>query len=170
MRTQYEPAHPLEPGDLADDPMTQLGGGSRRGGDRGAERERDAPLERRQAGAPQSRYVLLRGLDDRGLRFFTNYRSAKARELDAHPRAALAFGWPERHRQVRVTGRVERLAAAESDAYFASRPRETQIGAWASEQSEVIADRTSSCAGSGRPSDASRAGRSPGRPTGAGTS
>jgi pyridoxamine 5'-phosphate oxidase len=142
MRTQYEPAHPLEAEDLADDPMTQLGRWLE------AEVAAGAPSANAMllssvddAGAPQSRYVLLRGLDGRGLRFFTNYRSAKGRQLDAHPRAALTFGWPERHRQIRVTGPVERLAAAESDAYFASRPRATQIGAWASEQSEVIAER-----------------------------
>ncbi len=143
MRAQYDPAHPLEPADLADDPLTQLGRWLEEEVATGAPSANAMLLSSvDQAGTPQSRYVLLRGLDDRGLRFFTNYRSAKGRELDAHPWAALAFGWPERHRQVRVTGRVERLAAAESDAYFASRPRATQIGAWASEQSEVIADRS----------------------------
>jgi len=92
-------------------------------------------------GAPSSRYVLLRGVDDRGFRFFTSYRSAKGRDLDATGRAALTFGWLEQHRSVRATGPVHRLHAAESDAYFASRPRGSQIAAWASPQSEVIASR-----------------------------
>ena len=92
-------------------------------------------------GAPSSRYVLLRGVDDRGFRFFTSYRSAKGRDLDATGRAALTFGWLEQHRSVRATGPVHRLDAAESDAYFASRPRGSQIAAWASPQSEVIASR-----------------------------
>ena len=92
-------------------------------------------------GLPSSRYVLLRGVDDRGFRFFTSYRSAKGRDLDATGRAALTWGWLEQHRSVRATGPVHRLDAAESDAYFASRPRGSQIAAWASPQSEVIASR-----------------------------
>jgi pyridoxamine 5'-phosphate oxidase len=92
-------------------------------------------------GSPSARYVLLRGLDERGFAFFTNYQSAKAGDLEANPRAALVFGWDPLHRQVRVTGLVERVAASESDAYFASRARGSQIGAWASPQSGVLADR-----------------------------
>jgi pyridoxamine 5'-phosphate oxidase len=92
-------------------------------------------------GRPSSRYVLLRGLDDRGFSFFTNYDSAKGRALAKRPYAALTFGWLELHRAVRVQGDVERLPAAESDAYFASRPRGAQISAWASPQSAVIAGR-----------------------------
>ena len=92
-------------------------------------------------GFPSSRYVLLRGVDDRGFRFFTSYRSAKGRDLDATGRAALAWGWLEQHRSVRATGPVHRLDAGESDAYFASRPRGSRIAAWASPQSEVIASR-----------------------------
>ena len=92
-------------------------------------------------GLPGSRYVLLRGVDDRGFRFFTSYRSAKGRDLEATGRAALTWGWLEQHRAVRATGPVHRLDAAESDAYFASRPRGSQIAAWASPQSEVIASR-----------------------------
>ena len=92
-------------------------------------------------GRPSSRYVLLRGLDERGYCFYTNYRSAKARALDANPSAALTFGWLEIHRSVRVEGAVERLSEAESDAYFAARPRAARISAWASPQSEVIASR-----------------------------
>jgi pyridoxamine 5'-phosphate oxidase len=92
-------------------------------------------------GRPASRYVLLRGLDERGFAFYTNYHSAKGRDLAERPYAALTFGWLAIHRQVRVQGSVERLPDAESDAYFASRPRGAQIGAWASPQSEVIGSR-----------------------------
>ena len=93
------------------------------------------------AGRPSARAVLLRGLDRRGLVFFTNARSRKARELDANPHAAMTFLWRPLQRQVRVTGPVERIDAAEEDAYFASRPRGSQLAAWASDQSEVIPDR-----------------------------
>jgi pyridoxamine 5'-phosphate oxidase len=93
-------------------------------------------------GQPAARIVLLKGVDERGFVFFTNYRSRKGRELDAHPRAALVFFWPELERQVRVEGTAERVDAGVSDDYFASRPRGSQIGAWASPQSEVIAGRT----------------------------
>jgi pyridoxamine 5'-phosphate oxidase len=92
-------------------------------------------------GRPSSRYVLLRGADERGLSFFTNYDSRKAAEIDANPAVALTFGWLEIHRQVRVTGRAERLPDAESDAYFASRPPGSRLGAWASPQSAVLAGR-----------------------------
>jgi pyridoxamine 5'-phosphate oxidase len=92
-------------------------------------------------GRPSCRYVLLRGVGARGFRFFTSYRSAKARDLDGRGYAALTWGWLERHRSVRATGPVRRLPAEESDAYFASRPRGSQIAAWASPQSEVIESR-----------------------------
>lgn len=91
-------------------------------------------------GRPSSRAVLARGIDH-GVVFFTNYRSAKGRDLDANPSCALLFAWFDLERQIRLEGTAERLDAAGSDAYFASRPRESQIGAWASPQSEVIADR-----------------------------
>ena len=92
-------------------------------------------------GRPTARYVLLRGLDERGFAFYTNYHSAKGRDLADRPHAALTFGWLQVHRSVRVEGRVERLPEHESDAYFASRPRAAQIGAWASPQSTVIPGR-----------------------------
>lgn len=142
MRTQYEPAGPLDPGDLAADPLRQLRRWLEAAVDSGAASPNAMLLATVDAaGQPQARYVLLRGLDDRGLVFYTNYASSKGRDLDAHPHAALTFGWLEVHRQVRITGRVDRVAAAESDAYFASRPRPTQIGSWASDQSAPIADR-----------------------------
>jgi pyridoxamine 5'-phosphate oxidase len=92
-------------------------------------------------GVPDVRFVLVRGVDERGLAFYTNLTSAKARQLHAHPSAAAAFGWLQLHRQVRVRGAVETVSDAESDAYFASRPRASRIGAWASPQSTPIADR-----------------------------
>jgi pyridoxamine 5'-phosphate oxidase len=93
------------------------------------------------AGAPSLRFVLLRGIDERGARFFTNYESRKASELEANPRAALALYWHSLHRQVRLEGLVQRLAPEESDAYFASRARESRIGAWASRQSRELDSR-----------------------------
>jgi pyridoxamine 5'-phosphate oxidase len=92
-------------------------------------------------GMPDSRIVLVRGLDDDGLTFFGNYNSAKGQQLNANPVASAVFPWIGLHRQVRVRGTVEMLPRHESDAYFASRPRDSQLGAWASPQSEVISGR-----------------------------
>ncbi|CAN5649066.1 pyridoxamine 5'-phosphate oxidase [soil metagenome] len=92
-------------------------------------------------GRPAARFVLLKGVDRRGFALFTNGESPKAADLAANPRAALTFGWLELARQVRVTGAVEVVAADEADTYWATRPRGSQLGAWASEQSQVIADR-----------------------------
>jgi pyridoxamine 5'-phosphate oxidase len=90
-------------------------------------------------GAPSVRMVLLKGASEQGFTFFTNYDSRKGRELAENPRAALLFHWPGR--QVRVEGRVERISDAESDAYFATRPRGGQLAAWASEQSKPVESR-----------------------------
>jgi pyridoxamine 5'-phosphate oxidase len=92
-------------------------------------------------GMPDARIVLVRGADDLGFTFFTNYRSTKSEQLLARPVAAATFAWLDLHRQVRVRGQVAQVSPAESDDYFATRPRGSQIGAWASPQSEVIADR-----------------------------
>ena len=92
-------------------------------------------------GRPSSRMVLLKQVDHDGFVFFTNYHSAKAAQLEANPYAALVFYWAQLERQVRVEGKVERTSVAESEAYFRTRPRESQIGAWASPQSTVIVDR-----------------------------
>jgi len=92
-------------------------------------------------GAPDARIVLLKGVDARGFTFFTDYRSQKGRNLEAHPQAALVFFWQELERQVRIRGTVMRLPSDESAAYYDSRPRGSRIGAWASEQSSVIAER-----------------------------
>jgi pyridoxamine 5'-phosphate oxidase len=132
----------LDPALVAPDPLTQLAAWI-------ADAATDVPWE---AGAftlatvdpqgrPDARIVLLRGIEDGALQFFTNYDSAKGEQLAANPYAAALFGWPRRHRQVRVRGPVERLCAAESDSYFATRPRGSQLGAWASPQSAVIASR-----------------------------
>jgi pyridoxamine 5'-phosphate oxidase len=92
-------------------------------------------------GRPRSRVVLLRGVDRRGFLFFTNLRSAKAREIRGADEVALCFHWPHLEEQVRVEGRAEPVADAEADAYFATRPRESQIGAWATDQSAVLESR-----------------------------
>jgi pyridoxamine 5'-phosphate oxidase len=93
-------------------------------------------------GWPSVRLVLLKEIDDRGLVFYTNYESEKANHLQAVPRASVAFHWEPLHRQIRVTGEVERVTDAESDAYFAARPLGSQLGAIASPQSTEIADRS----------------------------
>lgn len=92
-------------------------------------------------GKPHARILLLRGVDMRGLLFFSNYRSAKGMELNANPYAAAVFYWPALRRQLRLEGVVERLSALQSDQYFQSRPRLNRLGAWASEQSEVLSGR-----------------------------
>src|SRR3954471_10071999 len=131
---------PLDVADVAGDPIAQF--------ERWYREAVDAELTEPNAmmlatvderGDPQARVVLLRGLEADGFRFYTNYAGAKARELRRHPRAALTFAWLDLSRQVRVTGSVRRLPDAVSDAYFASRPRGSRIGAWASPQSEPIA-------------------------------
>ena len=140
-RRDYE-GQDLDPAAVAPDPIEQF-----RAWLRGA---REAGIYEPEAmtvstvdddGRPACRFVLLRGLDDRGFSFFTNYESAKGRALARRPYAALTFGWLTLHRSVRVEGGVERLAPAESDAYFASRPRGAQLSAWASAQSTVIEGR-----------------------------
>jgi pyridoxamine 5'-phosphate oxidase len=135
--TDYE-SPPLDPEDLDPDPIAQFG--------RWFDDARRADLVEPEAmllstTAPAARYVLLRGVDERGFQFFTNYASAKAREIEADPAVALTFGWLALHRSVRVSGVAEKLPDAESDAYFATRPRGSRIGAWASPQSEVIGSR-----------------------------
>jgi len=92
-------------------------------------------------GRPSVRMVLLRGLDERGFTFFTNYESRKAGELEANPFASTVFFWPELERQVRIEARVERVSDEDSDRYFQGRPAGSRLGAWASPQSQVIRDR-----------------------------
>ncbi len=142
LRHEYE-TEGLERADLADDPITQFkrwyDDAPRR--PRGAERD-DARNDDARTARPDARIVLLRGVDERGFVWFTNRNSRKGRELAANPQAALVFVWLPLHRQVRVTGMVTPIDDAESDAYFATRPRESQLGAWASLQSEVLPERS----------------------------
>jgi len=93
------------------------------------------------SGKPSNRIVLLKGFDDQGFVFFTNYESRKGQELRQKPFACLLFFWPQLSRQIRIDGKVTQVSAAESDAYFKTRPRGSQLGAWASPQSQVVPDR-----------------------------
>jgi pyridoxamine 5'-phosphate oxidase len=92
-------------------------------------------------GLPNARMVLLKGADERGFVFYTNVDSQKGREMAAHPKAALVFHWKSLNRQVRLRGAIERVTDAEADAYFATRPKQAQIGAWASKQSQPLESR-----------------------------
>ena len=140
-RFDYETAG-LDVADVDPDPMVQWQRWFREAGEAGCTEPNAFVLSTvDEDGWPQSRYLLLRGADERGFTFFTNYTSAKSRQLDADPRAAMLFTWLQLHRQVRVVGTVERVPGEESDEYFASRPRGSQLGAWSSPQSEAIPDR-----------------------------
>jgi pyridoxamine 5'-phosphate oxidase len=140
-RVQYETAG-LDVGDLDASPFVQWQGWYDQAAEAGvAEPNAMTVSTIADDGAPDARVVLVRAADERGFVFFTNYDSAKGRQISDDPVAAATFAWLDLHRQVRVRGTVERVSQAESDDYFASRPRDSQIGAWASPQSEPIADR-----------------------------
>jgi pyridoxamine 5'-phosphate oxidase len=132
---------PLRRADLLADPIEQVGGWLERAARAVPMHEAMTLATVDERGAPDARMVLLKGLDGAGFRFYTNHSSDKGRQLEATPRAALILHWRELDRQVRARGAVERLPDAESDAYFASRPRAARIGAWASRQSEPLASR-----------------------------
>jgi pyridoxamine 5'-phosphate oxidase len=141
MRRDYE-ARGLDESDLLGDPLEQF----RRWFDEACNAGLMEPNAMALAtvdasGQPAARTVLLKGLEARGPSFYTNLESRKAQALAANPKAALLFWWPPHARQVRFEGEIERLEDADADAYFASRPRGSQIGAWASAQSRVIAGR-----------------------------
>jgi pyridoxamine 5'-phosphate oxidase len=141
LRTEYR-RETLDERDVARDPLEQF----RRWLDEALSAQLPEPTAMALAtaggdGRPAARIMLLKGVDARGFVFFTNYESRKGVELAEHPRAALLFHWIELERQVRIEGAVERVAVAESDAYFASRPRDSRLGAWASPQSRPITDR-----------------------------
>ena len=141
LRHEYD-THGLDVGALDADPLVQFGIWFEEAAAEGIYEPHATALATVDGdGRPSCRYVLLRGVDERGFRFFTSYRSAKGRDLERRPVAALTWGWLEQHRSVRAHGPVRRLDRAESDAYFASRPRGSQIAAWASPQSEAIASR-----------------------------
>lgn len=132
---------PLDRADLDPDPIVQFGAWFERAREQVPLAEAMTLATVDQSGAPDARMVLLKGFDERGFRFFTNEHSVKGAQLEARPQAALIVYWREQDRQVRIRGRVERVGAEESDEYFATRPRDSQIGAWASPQSAPIADR-----------------------------
>lgn len=141
-RVQYETAG-LDRGDLRDDPLAQFTVWYDDAAAAGVAEPNAFTLSTTDAtGRSNARVVLARGADSRGIVFYTNYSSAKSRELAAAPSVAGTFAWLDLHRQVRLRGEVQRLSENESDEYFASRPRESQLGAWASPQSEVITDRS----------------------------
>lgn len=141
MRRDYE-ERGLRKADVVADPLEQFR--------RWFDEARNTPLQEPNAmtlatvdaaGQPAARTVLLKAADRRGLTFYTNLESRKARELAANPKAALLFWWPPQARQVRFEGGIETVDDREADAYFATRPRGSQIGAWASAQSNVVTDR-----------------------------
>lgn len=140
-RVQYETAG-IDVGDMAADPMHQWRRWHGDAFDAGVAEPNAMTLSTvDEHGAPDARMVLVRGADDRGFAFYTNYDSVKSRQLDVHPVAAATFGWLDLHRQVRVRGTIARVDPTESDDYFGSRPRGSQVGAWASPQSQPIASR-----------------------------
>ena len=142
LRREYAGA-PLSDSELGDDPLAQFA----RWFDQARRVLGDEPNAMTLAtaaadGTPSARIVLLKVLDATGFVFFTDHRSRKAAELEANPRAGLVFHWPEVERQVRVVGRVERVSREETERYFATRPEESRLGAWASHQSAPLADRS----------------------------
>ena len=141
-RVQYETAG-LDRADLDSDPIVQWHAWYEQAASAGvAEPNAMTVATVDQHSAPDSRVVLARAVDARGFVFYTNYDSAKSQQILVNPVASAVFAWLDLHRQVRVRGTVQRIAETESDEYFASRPRESQIGAWASPQSQPLADRT----------------------------
>ena len=142
LRTDYKLAS-LDEGDVSASPFTQF--------DKWFGEAMSAELPEPNAmtlatcdasGRPSARVVLIKGVDERGLVFFTNYQSRKGQDLAVNNRAALLFFWPELERQIRIEGRVETVSAADSDAYYQSRPVLSRIGAWASPQSQILDSRT----------------------------
>jgi pyridoxamine 5'-phosphate oxidase len=134
----------LEETDLDPDPLQQFTLWFHEARDCGAIREPNAMVLSTVSpeGKPHARYVLLKGFDTHGFVFFTHYQSEKGHDLAANPHAALTFGWIELERQVRIEGRVTKTPRAAVEAYFQTRPRGSRLGAWASDQSEVIPDRS----------------------------
>ncbi|MDY7104576.1 MAG: pyridoxamine 5'-phosphate oxidase [Actinomycetota bacterium] len=142
LRREYQ-QRGLDLDDAAAEPFTQFERWFREIGAAGVIEEPNAVVVATAgpSGRPTARHVLAKAVDGRGLVFYTNYGSRKARDLDANPQASAVFAWSAIARQVTFTGPVEKVTAEESDAYFASRPRGSQLGAWASTQSRPVADR-----------------------------
>lgn len=141
-RIQYETAG-LDRADLLDDPFAQFALWYQQADDSGITEPHAMVVSTVDSdGMPDSRAVLARSIDATGFTFYTNYDSAKSSQLTYSTGAALLFPWFVLHRQVRIRGAINKVSSAESDEYFASRPRESQIGAWASLQSEVLDDRS----------------------------
>ena len=141
-RVQYETAG-IDIGDVDDDPVAQWHRWHDEASEGGVAEPNAMTVATVDAdGVPDARIVLVRTVDDSGLVFFTNYQSAKSRQFDAVPAASAVFSWLDLHRQVRLRATVQRVSDVDSDAYFASRPRASQLGAWASPQSDEIADRS----------------------------
>ncbi len=140
-RFEYETAG-LDVGDVDGDPLVQWQRWFREASEAGCTEPHAFVLGTVDAdGWPQTRYILLRAADERGFSFFTNYLSAKSQQMEAEPQVSLLFTWLQLHRQVRILGTVARVPEADSDDYFASRPRGSQVGAWSSPQSQPIPDR-----------------------------
>ncbi|MFK8057439.1 MAG: pyridoxamine 5'-phosphate oxidase [Saprospiraceae bacterium] len=132
----------LERADLIEDPVEQFGAWIGAAiNDELAEPNAMTLATVDSSGRPNARIVLLKGFDERGFVFYTNYQSEKAKDLDANPSACLVFNWLQHERQVRIRGAVQRISLEETTKYFHSRPKGSQIGAWASPQSQVIRDR-----------------------------
>lgn len=141
-RVQYETAG-LDRGDLMADPIAQWQLWYAQAEDAGCVEPNAMVVSTVDAdGMPDSRYVLARGVDDRGWVFYTNHDSHKSLQLARTPPVAALFTWLQLHRQMRIRGTAHRVSDEECDAYFATRPRSSQIGAWASPQSQVLADRS----------------------------
>jgi pyridoxamine 5'-phosphate oxidase len=142
LRRDYTQGKPLLESDVLPDPIEQFVRWFADATDAGAPEANAMTLATATSdGVPSARIVLLKGFDSRGFTFFSNYDSRKGREIEANPRAALAIHWQPLERQVRIEGTVEKVGRAESEAYFHSRPPGAQIGAWVSQQSEVLASR-----------------------------
>jgi pyridoxamine 5'-phosphate oxidase len=141
-RRTYGPEQPLSRADLVADPVVQLQRWLEAAAAAGVREPNAMTLATADAsGWPSARVVLLRGLDDAGLTWYTNRRSLKGRDLAANPRAALVFHWELQQRQVRAAGNVERVPEAEAEAYFSTRPRRSRLSAWASPQGQPLTDR-----------------------------
>lgn len=145
MRRDYK-ARTLDANDVATSPFTQFNQWFQEArqtvqADAGVEANAMTLATASKDGIPSARIVLLKGVDERGFIFYTNYESRKGQEMEANPHAALVFFWQELERQVRIEGRIERVEEAVSDQYFSSRPRRSRLGAWASPQSQTINNR-----------------------------